>query len=62
MPLPPEHYIARAFDMEAAAAQVADLTIKQNYLETAKQYRYLAQHAARTRESPTDLDSRPLST
>ena len=46
MPLPPKHYLARADDLEAAAAEVSDHAIKQIYLDTAAQYRELAQRAA----------------
>jgi hypothetical protein len=56
MPLPPEQYLARAEDLEAAAARVGEAAIKHEYSELAAQYRDMAKRLAQIRNQTSQLD------
>jgi hypothetical protein len=53
----PEHYSARASELEAAGERISDLSIRMSYLELARSFREMAKLASLTpRRTETDVD------
>jgi hypothetical protein len=57
MPLLPEYYSSRAEEIEAAAAETNDLTLRKAYIALAAQYRDMATNASSEfRKKAAELD------
>jgi hypothetical protein len=48
----PDHYEARASELEAAAKEVSDSAIRAKYLDLAQRFRELAELAGRAENAP----------